>query len=352
MCIAQKVRLRWAPCESVPSFPLHVDAMARRCRGTTRAGKPCSITATSLLTNDAGRTAGEPLKRGSEYCLFHAKPFHTQPVESELGECVVVLIDLETSGVDIARDRTLELGAVHCPSDARFCGSCFSTVVRVDASTLEERGAAAFTVHGIANEEIAAGPDFPVAWRRFLAWVDDLLNMATAETDDSDDDEQRVPQLQPDPPVLLLAGHNALRFDFPLLLSECLRHCLPCDCFEQWLFVDTLHVAQALAPHGCGKLQCLVKLGGDPADLRAHRALRPQFSSSFFVYAFVHMPADLCTRSTARENLRLDDCVALRHVAVAWAEGLGTTLPTLLRRFAVRLDLGTSIAQTSLLMDA
>ena len=219
----------------------------------------------------------------------------------------MVLLDLETSGVDIARDRTVELGAVHCPSDARFCGGCFSTVVRVDASTLEERGAAAFTVHGIADEEIAAGPDFPLAWRRFLAWVDDLLNMATAETDDSDDDEQRVPQLQPDPPVLLLAGHNALRFDFPLLLSECLRHCLPCDCFEQWLFVDTLHVAQALAPHGCRRLQCLVKQLGDPADLRAHRALPPQFSSSFFVCEFVYMPAMYslgCARKSKVGRLR------------------------------------------------
>ena len=50
--------------------------------------------------------------------------------------------------------------------------------------------------------------------------------------------------------------------------------------------------------------------------------------------------------------VRLDDCVALRHVGVALAERLGVRLPTLLRRFAVGLDLGSSIAQTSVLMDA
>ena len=68
------------------------------------------------------------------------------------------------------------------------------------------------------------------------------------------------------------------------------------------------------------KLQCLVKVLGDPADLRAHRAL--------------------------------DDCVALRHVAATLAEQLGLDMPLWLQRFAFELDLRNSILQLDVLLDA
>ena len=116
-----------------------------------------------------------------------------------------------------------------------------------------------------------------------------------------------------------VAAQPWTRFDFPLLLCECLRHHISCDCFEHWLFVDTLHAVQA-ARSGCMKLQCLVKVLGDPADLRAHRAL--------------------------------DDCVALRHVAVALAEQLGLDLLLWLQRFACELDLRSSLLQLDVLLDA
>ena len=208
----------------------------------------------------------------------------------------------------------------HAPADPRFQGGSFSTVVRVDQTILTERGAAATLVHGISDEESNEGPDFKLAWRRFLTWTEDLLNTAVFQrrADSDDEEEPGLPRLLPDPPVLLIAGHNSVRFDFALLLCECLRHRMSCDCFRRWLFVDTLHVIKALAEHSCKKLGCMVKTLG--TDLRAHRAL--------------------------------DDCIALRHVGVALAERVGMTLPMLLEQFALELDLDTSVAQISVLMSA
>ena len=69
----------------------------------------------------------------------------------------------------------------------------------------------------------------------------------------------------------------------------------------------------------CLKLQCLVREMAEASDLRAHRAL--------------------------------DDVVALRHVAVSMTQVCGVSLSTLLMSFAQELDLPSSLAQTSVLMD-
>ena len=87
--------------------------MAKRCHGTTRAGKRCSITADSLLTNDGGRLVAEPLKRGGDSCLYHAKPFCTRAVDATDASTVVILLDLETTGVAVGSDRIVEFAALH-----------------------------------------------------------------------------------------------------------------------------------------------------------------------------------------------------------------------------------------------
>ena len=109
-----------------------------------------------------------------------------------------------------------------------------------------------------------------------------------------------------------------MRFDFPLLLCEVLRHGLPCWPFERWLFVDTIAVLQAMTQHGCMKLQCLsLRLMAETG--RAHRAL--------------------------------DDCASLRQVMTSIALASGAALPVLLKRFGQELDLASSLAQLAVLMD-
>jgi len=210
----------------------------------------------------------------------------------------------------------VEIAAVHAPQDPRLFGGSFSTTVRVDTNILKERGAAAAAVHGITGEEIAAGPSFPVAWSRFLSWTDSLLHDAVKETDDSEDEPEELQIVEN--PILLLAGHNSLRFDFPFLLCECQRNKISVGCFEHWLFADTLHICQAFPEHGCLKLQCLFRSLSGGEDLRAHRAL--------------------------------DDCIALRRVVIAFAWKAVVSLPSLMHRFAVGVDLDSSIAQISVLL--
>jgi DNA polymerase III epsilon subunit-like protein len=292
-----------------------------RCHGVTRAGKPCSLTDKSTLTNDQGRLIAEPLRRGGEYCALHAKPFCVHPADGlDARNIVAVFIDLETTGTDIGMDRIVELAATHAPADSRMAGGSFSTVVRVDPEILQERGSEAAEVHGISEEEIAEGPNFQEAWGRFLQWLDALLNSRIIESDpETSDEEPPQPQLLDEPPVLLLAAHNGVRFDFPLLLIELVRHNISSSSLEAWLFLDTLTALRGITKHVCWKLQCAASRVMADAG-RAHRAL--------------------------------DDCLCLRQVIASAGEGIGvSTVPPLLAAFAVQLDLASSLAQISFLMD-
>ena len=225
---------------------------------------------------------------------------------------------LQGSSLQMYVSRIVELAAFQSPSNSRLPGSSFSTVVRVEAVLLQERGSEAAAVHGISSEEIAEGPSFVEAWALFLQWIDGLLNTSVLESDgDSSNEDARPPQVPEQPPIVMLAAHNGIRFDFPLLLCEVMRHRLPSP-FEEWVFVDTLVALQVLARHSCLKLPCLaLRVVADTG--RAHRAL--------------------------------DDCVCLRQAAAALVQGVDMPLSSFLLRFAVELDLPSSLAQLSVLMD-
>ena len=186
-----------------------VPAMTR-CSGTTRKGTRCTITSASDMNDNSGRPVAQPLRRGGDYCALHAKPFVVRPAATE-ASLVVVFLDLETTGVDVAQDRIVELAALHAPADHRLAGGSYSSTVRVDPQILKERGTEAAAVHGISDEELELGPNFVEAWGRFLQWTEDLLNASVQEVDpDTDEDEPRAPQLE-EMPVLLLAAHNGVR---------------------------------------------------------------------------------------------------------------------------------------------
>ena len=286
-----------------------------RCSALTRVGKRCSVTSTSNWTDDNGRLVAEPLRRGSDFCLIHAKPFGTKPTRVDFKRIVVFILDLETTGVDITKDHIVEIAAVHAHEDIRMKGESFSTTVCVDPTILETRNQEASKVHGITDQEIQQGPTFKEAWMRFVRWISDVAN--TVVKDEDSDDDVRQPTTLLEDPIIVLAAHNGFRFDFPLLLCELLRNDLSTIIWEQWYFIDTLQLFRSLNEYGCIKLQCTAK------DMmidsgHAHRAL--------------------------------DDCIVLWRITNIFAERIGISMKELLSRFAVALDLCSSTAQLTMLM--
>ena len=100
----------------------------RRCRAITRKGTICAITSSSTLKDERGRDVAEPLRRGGNHCAFHARPFCTKPAEFT-GKAIVLLLDLEASGLDLTRDLVVEIAACEAPSHPAAIGASYATVV-------------------------------------------------------------------------------------------------------------------------------------------------------------------------------------------------------------------------------
>ena len=125
------------------------------CAGITRAGKKCQITHSSSMADSNGRLVAGPLRRGSPYCMFHAKPFMYCPAVP-MGPLVLLLLDLETTGTDVSRCRIVELAAAQAVDHRGLPGACFAQVVQVPDDVLQGKEAqAAATIHGIADDEIS-----------------------------------------------------------------------------------------------------------------------------------------------------------------------------------------------------
>jgi DNA polymerase-3 subunit epsilon len=79
-----------------------------------------------------------------------------------------VVVDTETSGLDVERDRLLAIGAVAVDDEGIRLSDSFETVVRNDGAT----DSANIVVHGIGRESQAAGTPAPQALEAFRAWAD------------------------------------------------------------------------------------------------------------------------------------------------------------------------------------
>ena len=135
---------------------------------------------------------------------------------------------------------------------------------------------ASVSIHGIGVEEMQQSPPFPIVFERFLNFLRDAASTSLAMQLDSDeelDSLERLPILQCPAPEIVLAAHNGVRYDGPVIVHECARHGLSMSTLCEFKWLDTLHVARACAFAPCLKLQCLVKGLAAEHQLCAHRAL-------------------------------------------------------------------------------
>jgi hypothetical protein len=153
-----------------------------------------------------GRDVAEPLRRGGLHCAFHARPFCTKPAEEFTGAAIVLLLDLETCGLDVTRHLVVEIASCEAPPDPVAFGASFATVVSGSQSSGD-------FVHGIAPEEISQGPPFAEAWARFVSFAQGLIDLSLQdESGDSEDDGlPRLPRPSAEPPELLVVAHNGVR---------------------------------------------------------------------------------------------------------------------------------------------
>ncbi|KAJ1456414.1 ribonuclease H-like domain-containing protein [Pelagophyceae sp. CCMP2097] len=107
-----------------------------------------------------------------------------------ISESLILSFDTETTGIDTAESRVVELGAVY-----------FRGASRIGPQRRM------FAVHGISDATVASSPSFLEVGPRF---VQHLIRGPDVE--------------QPEPPLLL--GYNAVGYDAPLLNAEFARHCI------------------------------------------------------------------------------------------------------------------------------
>ena len=238
----------------------------KQCAALTKAKKRCSITTESKLATDSGKLAAEPLRRGGLHCLFHAQIFNSMPARVP-PHAKVFYLDFETTGLDVISDSIVEIGLLDETGSA-----VFSTVVRPPVLPSGEP-----TVHGIAPEELADGPTFAVAFTRLVRFVQNVVEMVLVDGSDSSVGEaDDVPALRENPPAVLIAAHNGLKFDVPILFVELLRCGIGLERCAGWYFIDTLDVLRSLdgtLTGGCVELKCLLRRLHACDGLQAHRAL-------------------------------------------------------------------------------
>ena len=175
------------------------------------------------MRDSLGRLVADPLRRGSPFCLWHTVLFRVEP--AHVCDCIVVYMDLETSSLDVLSGKIVEIGAL-----IEGSRSAFSTVVNPGQDDSLEQP----SVHGIPHEELLLGPCFAEAFQRFCEFVRYASLSTLATGDDSEDYEHVATVMKPDLDIMIVS-HNGQKFDFPFLLSECMRAGIGSGAMAAWV---------------------------------------------------------------------------------------------------------------------
>ena len=192
-----------------------LESLFERLDGATLQGR------IALLPDDEGAVLIFPPvelevhRPGVEFDLkLHEVPPSTEPLHLglKLDELPVIILDTETTGLDVLNDRVVSIGAVCAHGPRLYKSRMMDDLVDPGVPI----PAASTAVHGITDEMVKDAHLFPESWA-------DFQRLAT----------NRV-----------VVGHN-IPFDLTILRSECTRHGRP---WADFVFIDTLRLASLLNP--------------------------------------------------------------------------------------------------------
>ena len=160
----------------------------------------------------------------------------------------IIFLDLETTGINVATDRIIEISLIKINPDAE------KEVLTQRLNPTVPVSAQAFAVHGISDEDLKDEPTFADLASRFLTFI------GNAD----------------------LAGYNAIKFDVPLLVEEFLRVDVDFDIKNRRL-VDVQNIFHKMEPRNLSaayRFYCnrdLVNAHSAEADAMAtHEILKAQ----------------------------------------------------------------------------
>lgn len=143
-----------------------------------------------------------------------------------LGALPVVSLDLETTGLEAARDRIVSIGAVRVQDGHVFTGSSLDLLVR-PGIPIPERS---FRVHGIGDELVAGAPALSDLWEQLTRFCEGCV----------------------------IVGHQ-IGFDLAVLAAEAKRHDLPAITLPA---LDTMALFRHIAPDERGGLDSAAEAMG------------------------------------------------------------------------------------------
>ena len=87
--------------------------LPKRCVGTTRNGRRCSIESTSNLCGEDGKQLAGPLRDGADCCRVHLDIFCASALATpDLEPPLLFFVDFEATGLSVTNNQIVEFGVI------------------------------------------------------------------------------------------------------------------------------------------------------------------------------------------------------------------------------------------------